>query len=582
VADLLAVLSRGAAPVDCGRLDALLATYKALRGDARVHRAETPRAAIALSGADATSWGTGSDRWMLAAGDVAAGPAAVAMAPDELEGQFVVARLREPGGAPELFADALGMSPLFLAEDGEHVLVATSALVLAKHVGSPPDPVGAELFLRAGSQFGPRTHWAQVRRLDPATAISVVDTGAQTRVWWRPRVDEEIRRLDLRHTAERYASVALPAIDTRLRGAGRVSIDLTGGYDSRLIATLLLKAGVRFAGATNGDDDNRDVGIARTVAATGGFDWKQHPASSTAFAREHLDRAVAWGDGALEAFHLANVIASQAARRQTADVVVTGGGGEHVGAFPWLQEFHRAGRTTAVDYDRLLSMRAVIPVELSALTPAALGLGGLEYARDTLAAWAEPYRDYPNTTQLDAIYAFKSVGHFGAYRAAVAVHQRQTIPFYYRELFEVSFSAHHRWRNHHRLHRALTERLHPAIARLHTDRGGPATLIRPGTAWRFAPYYAGLARAAARKLRGRPSTDGALPVDVARSYAGSIDALATEGVLDPARMRSARLYDRGRLLELVASAKDPTFPHRAILGRIVTLELALRATDTEL
>jgi hypothetical protein len=202
-----------------------------------------------------------------------------------------------------------------------------------------------------------------------------------------------------------------------------------------------------------------------------------------------------------------------------------------------------------------------------------------DYCRRQLLRRAAPYADEPNTTQIDVMYAYKSTGHFGAYRSASEAELRTEMPFYYRDLFTASFSAHHRWRNWHRLQRGIIARLDPAVAAVPTTLGGPAEPLRPTNAHRFVPYIADLAGAAARKLRGRerPPASPAAADDASRRYADLIRRLSAGGALDPATMISGELYEPRALEVLRARARRPGFRAWKELARIATLEYALRA-----
>jgi hypothetical protein len=224
-------------------------------------------------------------------------------------------------------------------------------------------------------------------------------------------------------------------------------------------------------------------------------------------------------------------------------------------------------------------MRYLLPVDLSMLRsdPTAEVQA---YCRASLGARAELYAGQLNTTKLDAIYAYKSTGHFGAYRSASEAFVRQEIPFYYRDFFAACFSAHHRWRNGHRLHRGIIERLNPALARVPTTRGGPAQPMRIGNAYRFLPYYRDAAEATLRKLRRSGRTRGpGTPPSVAAARAAVIRRLRDDGTLDPRRMRSAELYVPGTLDAFLARAARTEAESWHMAGRIATLELLLRAAD---
>jgi hypothetical protein len=201
------------------------------------------------------------------------------------------------------------------------------------------------------------------------------------------------------------------------------------------------------------------------------------------------------------------------------------------------------------------------------------------YFHDCLSSRAANYPTEPNTTQLDAIYAYKSVGHFGAFRSASEGVVHTEIPCYYRDIFVAAFSAHHRWRTHHRLQRGIIERLNPVIAAVPTTHGGRAQPVHVRNAYQLAPYLARVGRRAAAKLAraGRPARPAlAAQSALARRHAAT-QALRQQGLFDPRQMRSASLYDAGALDAYVSRSQAGAMSGSPMLGRIGTLELALRA-----
>jgi hypothetical protein len=501
--------------------------------------------------------------------------------PEQLDGQFAAVRYDADAGALSLLSDPFGMQALYVCERAGRTYVSTSSAALARHLGLSPDPAGLAFFLRAGYHFGPLTHWSGVERVDPATEIRFTRTARRRRTYWAPTVDERVRGMSLRKTVDHCVEVALGTIERRLGTTPFTWADLTGGFDSRLITAALRRADIPFRTATSGEDaEDADVALARQVASVAGFAW-QHDRMPDGWAVDgDLARsAVAWGDGSLDILQLGEVLWRQEVKGASCPVVVSGGGGEHASARPWVQEFLRAGRSRQVNFDNLLRMRYLRPVDVTMLRTDPTAEADA-YCRSVLGAHARAFSGELNTTQLDVIYALKSTGHFGAYRSAGEAFVRSEIPFYYRDFFNACFSAHHRWRNGHRLQRAMIERLDAGVAQVQTTLGGPATRMRPTNAHQFAPYYVGAARTTVRKLRGASRSGTARRQDpmAARRCAGA-RALRAEGLLDPRTMRSGDLYDPRALEAFLARTETSGVGHAGMLGRILTVELLVRSVE---
>ena len=587
MADLLAIVShhRGSA-LEPGAMQAFVATYESLRG--------TP----ASSEDNANEWaavhvldhvrpaGVGIEReaagWTAWAGSPAS-PIAPGAALEQLDGQFALARL----GADDVLTvatDPLGLKPLFAAEREGRTYVASSALVLAKHLRLQPSQAGLEAFLRTGNQIGRLTPWQGLARLCPGEAIAFAPTGRRSRTYWQPEVDGRIRGLPFAEAAAECDATAVAALASPYR-AERPWLDLTGGFDTRLLALAASRGGVDFLANTSGDGEEEDTILAQRIAATAGWEWSRFglPADWDEQLAQRAGAAVAWGDCHLDALPLAEVMFGHERKSEAGTLLLNGGGGEHFRDYAWGHELLRAGRSSTVSFERLIAWRVLGPVDLSALRedPTATVAAAV---RGELEARVKPFSSKPNTFQDDLLYAFKATGHFGAYQAVAAASLHMELPFYSRAVFTAAISAAPRQRAYHRLMREMIFRLDPAIAAIQTETGGPAEPLRLANLHRFAPYPWRRGKRFAGRLRGRlaPSRPGPPSPRVAARGA-LVAGLRAEGRLDPGRMRSAALYDPSRLEALLArAAAEPAAVDWNGLGRIVTVELALEAVDAGL
>ncbi|HUC00290.1 MAG TPA: hypothetical protein VMS11_10730 [Solirubrobacterales bacterium] len=586
MADLLAIISPDRTRTVS--VDDLTATYEALRGPAAsADTATCGWAAVRvldhpqppLAGIE-----RGERGWAAWAGALV-DPAVAASGPlERLDGQFALLRLEEDGETLRLATDPLGMKPLFVVEAGGLTHVSTSALVLAKHLGSAASRRGAEAFLRTGIQFGRATPWEGVERLLPAEAIAFTPAGQARDVYWRPAVDPEVRELDLAAGAELVAERLAAAIASRY-GGRQPWLDLTGGFDSRLVALLSQRAELGFHANTIGDEGLEDVRVAAQVAAAAGWPWTRIglPGDWTEVAPTRVEEALAWGDGNLEALHLTEVIQGHREKAASEPMLLTGGGGEHYRDFAWMHELWRAKRSTKVDFRRLLAWRAMGPLDVSALRRDPTAAAEAQLLPE-LEQQAAPFSSQPTTFQCDVLYAFKSSGHFGAYQSSAGRWVQMEMPLYLKPGLLGAISTAPGERGFHRLMREMMRYLDPRIAAMQTETGGPAEPLRLTNALRFTPYVSRRARRLAARLRGRaggPAGDPAAPDQRLRGRAAIIVSLRDQGRLDPAKMRSAALYEPerlGTLLDLAAS--EPGAVDWALVGRIVTLELALEAVGT--
>lgn len=584
MADLLAIISPGRRErIEPAAIEGFVTAYAAMRGEPS-HREDVGdehcRVAV-LSHLSIPVVGVeqAGERWAAWAGPRAHGSALDPLA--SLGGQFALVR-REPAGDIVVATDSLGLKPFFVAEASGLTYASTSALVLARLLRLRPSLAGAEAFLRTGNQFGRLTPWEGLRRLMPAEALSFGPVGRRGETYWQPTVDPDIRRLDFDEAAT--VSVERGTVATGGLAADGCWLDLTGGFDSRLLTLFAAHGTSSFRTNTVGPPDSEDVTIAARVAAAAGWPWVRFglPDDWDERLAETVGAAVAWGDCHLDALAFAEVADSHRGKTAASgELLLNGGGGEHLRAYPWGHELWRANRSDQVSFDRLIAWRVFTPLDLSIFRrdPSPSVAADL---RAELEARVEPFAGTPNTFQGDLLYAFKSTGHFGAFQAAAGSDVRVELPFYDRTFFDTAISVAPRHRGRHRLMRTMIHQLDPAIAAIATETGGPAEPIRLANLPRFAPYAWRRGARFGSRLRGRLYGSGAEeepgPSIIAR--ASLVVRLRDEGRLDPARMRSGALFDPARLEEALARAPlAPLTVDWNALGRIITLELALEAVD---
>jgi asparagine synthetase B (glutamine-hydrolysing) len=505
---------------------------------------------------------------------------------DEIEGHWGIVRHDSSTGDVVVATDPRAFQPMYVAEHGEKIYLSDSAIVLARHLRARPSTLGMLTFLRTGYHFGKQSHWDGIERLEPGAYVRFGAAGREEGFYWRPIIDREVAGLGFKASVDRCLDVATETCTRWLDGAPRTWVDLTGGFDGRLLSLLLTRIGVPFDTNTRGDYTG-DRAIARKVADVTGWEWWDLtvPDDWDRVIVELLPRAVAWSDAHLDPLELSWVLWAHGELSRRHQSLLYGGGGEHLRGYTWRQEFPLAGKTKRVNWSNWLDLRLIHPVGLSVFakdpTP--------EVRSDMLArmrAWAAPYADELNTTQLDWMFSYKMTGHFGIYRSADALYIRSEVPLYSKAMYQTAISVNYRWRRNHRLERHMIHRLDPRVAAVETDSGGPAEPWRPSNLHRFAPYYTQYARRAVNKLGQKAIGRSVLARDESAHWWCPPDArravlqlLLADGKRPSDVFRSARLYDPRRLDDLMLRAKEDEFEDMTLFARIAAVELALSAAD---
>ncbi len=149
-----------------------------------------------------------------------------------------------------LARDRIGIKPLYFTQDAHRLRFASStqALLAAGGVDTAIDPVALhhQLTLHAVVP-APRTVLAGVRKLAPATTLTITADGRQReRRYWQLRAQRPAVPLDEVQWTEAIHAALRTATRNRLLIADvKVGVLLSGGLDSSLLVGLLAEAGVR-------------------------------------------------------------------------------------------------------------------------------------------------------------------------------------------------------------------------------------------------------------------------------------------------------------------------------------------------
>lgn len=575
----------GGAPLSASEVDAFADVHVSLLGSVLAERRLASHGAAFRLGTREGSGRSEADgpRWALSLGAVHGVERLLGAPLTSLDGQFAAVTHDAESSLTRFIADPLGMQRYYVAERGSRLYASTSALALARALGVQPDPLGVATFLATGGQFGRRTLWAGVERLDPGTVVEVADGRRRERVYWSPEVEPGSSDGSLGGSTERNVEALVASLRDYLPRSRPLLADLTGGFDSRLLTLSLRRAGVPIVSTTAGTQQQPDVVIAREIARQLGLSWRwlEPPgAADPDQAARGLDDAVAWSDGHLNALEALPVLANHARNADGFSRLINGGGGEHLRYYAWAQEFPRAGHTRRVDYSRWINYRVLSPIDagLFRQDPVPAVRRDVEERMRPVAA---RYAQHPNTVQLDAMYAYKSTGHFGAWMSLARRDLDVELPYYWKPVFGSAFSTSYRFRNHNRLIRQMIARLDPAIARMPTERGGPAEPWRASNLHRFLPFYMRQVRNLVPRVTHRVAGRALWAQRDSPGDTGLVRALRDDGSLDPSRMRSAPLYDSAHLIDLLREGVEHG-PPSALLGRVITLERALALVDTEI
>lgn len=163
-----------------------------------------------------------------------------------LRGMFAVAVWDGPRRRLVLTRDRMGVKPLYVATGDFGLAFASEvkSLIAGGLVDPALDPLGAELFMAYGYVPGPRTLFAGVRKLPPATTLVWEDGRLVSEdAYWTPWDDPPPRRgEDWASDQEDLLELLRRSVRARMISDVPLGVMLSGGLDSSLITALMAEA----------------------------------------------------------------------------------------------------------------------------------------------------------------------------------------------------------------------------------------------------------------------------------------------------------------------------------------------------
>ncbi|HYG98974.1 MAG TPA: asparagine synthase-related protein [Terriglobales bacterium] len=428
------------------------------QGELELHRLETDSHAIYWKGLvymDGCEAGPASIRRF------ASSLSDVAKASIALRGTYFVLVRDKLSGDTFAFVDQTGLFHAFASD----TTISTSLLELAadeKLAFPDMDPEAVADFLSYGYLTFGRTLFTAIRRIQPEQVACI---SPRTSVVMRARPVRPLGATPT-HTVEEV----LRNLATAARG-DRVSVDLTGGVDTRIVAVTLDYFGVPFEVAHAGLKGNRDMEIAAELAHV-----LKRDLVITYHNVEDFDSVLpelfTVCDGLLDVAkdHLGLQMQHDRLARGVS-LVVTGDGGTLHKDHYWLHDFpFYAKRCT--DVDKLIRYR-VAPIEPNYAIFAPFWEKIARTYRARARDFVQNLVAGRNTETFDQVYFHlhtrDNLGRFSTNHVRLLnVHS----PLADRDAVTASYHLPRSMRFFNRFHRESLTRLNPAAARVRTSEGG--------------------------------------------------------------------------------------------------------------
>jgi hypothetical protein len=467
-----------------------------------------------------------------------------------------------------IFADSSGLYRIFYAERQ----ISTSFLELATARSAPSRDVDRQAvleFLMHSGNFGKRTPVAGIYKLS-ARELLRLDCAGSGRVEILAKRVAAPAVLGDAFVQEYFATVA------RSLAHRHVSVDLTGGFDTRVTACLLARQGLAFECAISGMPGTSEIQAASRVAATLGRELHLHQQDTTNL-EDDLATVFRAVDGLTELaqFHRNWQMCRHRLDRQI-DVMVHSGGGDYFRDHTYVHEFPRYG-SRVVDVARYYRLRTV-PVRIP---PQQLTINAQEIQQtieDQTIQIFERCRDDNNNKTYDRIYFEIRTPEFYGLACTNYINMGMDVvaPFLDHRMFNVALNMPPWSRVLQRWHRRMVTTHCPNLAVLPTTEGYTASSHPARLILELGNYMRVQSGRVARKLGERL---------VGKTLFHRVGQLEAEPPGYRAQLRASRLFGRAverlKANDILAADLAEEQIRGVHVGRILTMGMLLAYLDGE-
>lgn len=475
---------------------------------------------------------------------------------EDFGGNFVVLVHDAQGQRLAVQPDQLAMGAAFFAENGGEFASSNRALRVASYFHSSLDGHSVLSQMRGTHLPFGRSLFAGVQRLMGATYLDVNLARGRAEVRKPHSLYVPARQISYPDSVDLVAATVRKTVG-RLLSAGSVQFDLTGGNDTRVLASaienLTRNNGKGNFGFRVADPEGTpDVRVARRVAESCGWPLTRvdrYPVAEPS--SNDLARAATGSDGNFPLHYVWERVSSDRVYASYGqwNAHVGAASGELFRGFFYTHEMLSLGRSSNVNYGALLAYRTYASRGVN------LGVFGGQAptfdAHDQVLL--EPYRaigteggSRPNVSKLDVMYLQRHCYRSGNTLSYLSGFSNVRVPFLSWELAGLGLSLPWRYRANRGLVQRVIGRLSPKLANIPNEDGLP---MKPLSLATFPSYFVSeipieFARAArvVRRFLGRSAEIKrlGLPAPQDAYFAAIDDAKFIPAIFEPAVVHQIR------------------------------------------
>lgn len=399
--------------------------------------------------------------------------------------------------------DPVGLINLYRYSDRGVTIFGTSSMQVAALVPHlEHDSIGMQEFLVAGYLFSSRTYYKGIDVV-PGGIDWIVEPGEDIKgvekAWYgHPNLKVYDERGSINELIQATRKAA-----SNIAADGHACCDLTGGYDSRGVASMFLAAGLPFSTVVNGSPALPDVRIAQAISTKFGFDHYHNDTSSFLPPQDYRDiaRTIVLTDGEIDVPEYYN---TELIHRITAGkgwLTVNGSGGELFRGYWWEGEWPDEGTKRQVEVDYLVKRIMLPHLDFSFFRIAESDIKN--YVRQVVKNVTDAVgHDEPSGRRIDMLYLKVRMGRwFARFYSSTQKILPCHSPFLTKPVLDIALGIQPVEKKRVRFYRKWLFANHRQLAIIPLENLAPAIPCTWTSAWHFRHYPAYILRKVLDRLQ---------------------------------------------------------------------------------
>lgn len=484
---------------------------------------------------------------------------------------FLAGELQNPG--IHAVTDPVGRMHVFYAKPYPDTwIVSNSSLLLATLTDADWDHGSVRELLAKGTIFDQKSLYLGIRKFAPGGVHHLHEGGMDFKPLTTPSPPPAH---DTKQLIEKYCEVITESTSRIFKTHANPVLDLTGGFDSRLLLASLLqsRSGADISTVVVGRTSDRDVLVASAIARRFGLRHKHiEPVQTRDITEQALYKSAFLCDSSFDILEYAKIMHIQERLSQEFDASINGSGGG-IMRDEWLQVFDRCCLPNHRWNSARLAVRrfATDPWAEHIIKPAPRDTLTEHFSR-LIDKLVEKHGGEGTQQFVDEALLYMRIQHWQG-RISSATHGiwPNYSPYLMRKPLAMALNVPSALRRNGLMHRLVLERMNYPLAKMPMANGSPATAVRMANLLAHIPAYMKAINSGIKAIRRR------IPgIENAPRQPELSDELPSSAVsmVSPSSL-SAELFDKqhhSRLIDELIRNEVPI--HHA--GRLITLEFAAR------